>query len=113
MPSRGWWSGDAHVHYERDKETNDRLLLWARAEDIHVSNIMLMGDIERTYFAQASFGKKGRYVRGEYALVPGQEDPRTSELGHVNMLNLKAPIRDVSRWHCHVKCSNLDLVISV
>ena len=101
MPSRGWWSGDAHVHYERDEEVNDRLLLWARAEDIHVSNIMLMGDIERTYFAQASFGKKGRYVRGEYALVPGQEDPRTSELGHVNMLNLKAPIRDVSRYYLY------------
>ena len=94
MPSRGWYSGDGHVHYERmSPAANERLLLWSRAEDVHVTNVMRMGDALQTYFEQYQFGTKGRYVSGDYAIVPGQEDPRTSSMGHTLHMDLQAPVR--------------------
>ncbi|MGH7837668.1 MAG: hypothetical protein ACREQC_07565, partial [Candidatus Binataceae bacterium] len=102
MPRLGWYSGDDHVHYPRlTQEQNEFLLTWARAEDIHVASILRMGDVERTYFEQAGYGKQFRYRQGDYVLASGQEDPRTNiaEQGHVIALNITAPIRDVSRYH--------------
>ena len=102
MPRMGWYSGDDHVHYPRMKpEQNEFLLTWARAEDIHVANILRMGDIKDIYFEQAAYGKASHYQRGDYVLTTGQEDPRTNiaDQGHVIALNITAPIRDVSRYH--------------
>lgn len=102
MPRMGWYSGDDHVHYPRMKpDQNEFLLTWARAEDIHVANILRMGDAKGVYFEQAAYGKASHYQHGDYVLATGQEDPRTdiAEQGHVIALNITAPIRDVSRYH--------------
>jgi len=104
MPRLGWYSGDDHVHYARLKpEHNELLMTWALAEDVHVANILRMGDIERLYFEQAAYGKQSRYQRGDYVLVTGQEDPRTGidDQGHTIALNITAPVRDTSQYHLY------------
>ncbi|MCC6589530.1 MAG: CehA/McbA family metallohydrolase [Bryobacterales bacterium] len=102
MPARGWYSGDGHVHYgRRGKTENDTLLLWTQAEDVHVANIMRMGDASRTYFEQYAYGKSGRATEGNYALVPGQEDPRTNFLGHTLHMNLQAPVRAPDQYYLY------------
>jgi hypothetical protein len=104
MPRQGWYSGDDHVHYPRLKPNDDEFLMsWAQAEDVHVANIVRMGDSKRTYFEQARYGPESRFQRGNYALVSGQEDPRTdiAEQGHTLALNIRRPVRDTSRYHLY------------
>ncbi len=94
MSAQGWYSGDAHVHYTRmDDAANQRLIKWLDAEDVHVGNVLLMGDARERYFPQYAFGKSGRFVLKHTALIPGQEDPRTNILGHTIFLNIQKPIR--------------------
>ena len=88
LPARGWYSGDAHVHLERIRV--DDLAVWGQmaAEDVHVANLLEMGNIAGTYFKQPAWGKEGQFERDGYALVPGQEDPRTGHRGHTMHLNV-------------------------
>ena len=98
MPSKGWYSGDAHVHYPRLTPEHDQFLLtWARAEDVHLVNVLRMGDIRATYFEQKGYGRSFRNRDDNYELVSGQEDPR-DRLGHIIAWNLSAPVRDTSRY---------------
>jgi hypothetical protein len=102
MPTAGWYSGDGHVHYERrDQEANRRLMLWAEAEDVHLVNVLRMGDAREIYFPQYSFGQAGRALSGNYAIVPGQEDPRTNVMGHSLELNLQAPVRHADQYYLY------------
>jgi hypothetical protein len=102
MPARGWYSGDGHVHYERrDREADRRLLLWASAEDVHLVNVLRMGDAREIYYPQYSFGQAGRVLAGNYAIVPGQEDPRTNVMGHSLELNLQAPVRFADQYYLY------------
>ena len=76
VPKRGWYSGDDHVHFRiLSDDDARRLMTWVRAEDLHVANVVKMGDIVRTYFEQRGFGKEYRIIAGDYILSPGQEDP--------------------------------------
>lgn len=98
MPEKGWYSGDDHVHARLISSEDARnLLLYSQAVDIHVSNILEMGDHMRTYYAQRGFGPEFRVQGGIHWLVPGQEDPR-SVLGHAIGLNLKSKVRDLDRY---------------
>jgi hypothetical protein len=98
MKQHGWWSGDDHVHARlMSGDDADRLLLYARAVDVNVANILEMGDYSRSYYSQRGFGRKFRVQDGPYWLVPGQEDPR-SMLGHAIGLNLQDRVRDVKRY---------------
>jgi hypothetical protein len=100
MPAKGWWGGDAHVHYARaGEEANRRLIEWTQAEDIHVASVLRMGDAKETYFEQYGFGKQGRFTAGDFALAPGQEDPRTNVMGHTLHLNLQRPARFPDRYY--------------
>ena len=102
MPQQGWYSGDDHVHYPRNKPVYDEFLMtWSKAEDVHVSNILRMGDIKQTYFEPGNYGKKSRYQEGDYILATGQEDPRAAieEQGHAMALNIQGPVRDTSKYH--------------
>jgi hypothetical protein len=104
MPRLGWYSGDDHVHYPRQNPGHDRFLMaWTMAEDIHVANILRMGNTQRVFFEQSGFGEAGRHQQGTYALVSGQEDPRTAidEQGHTIALNISGPVRDESRYHLY------------
>jgi hypothetical protein len=98
LPVRGWWSGDVHVHHpSREPAQREFLMQYALAEDVHVVNLLEMGDHKGMEFAQAGFGSRFRVQRGNFALVSGQEDPR-STFGHIIGLNLQALVRDTSTY---------------
>jgi hypothetical protein len=104
MPRQGWYSGDNHVHYPRLTPADDEFLLtWAQAEDLHVANILRLGDRRRTYFEQARYGPDSHLVRGNYALVSGQEEAGgdIAEQGHALALNPRRPVRDPARIHLY------------
>lgn len=93
MPSRGWYSGDDHVHMKREKEDNASIATIMQAEDVHVTNVLQMGNPYDTHFSQYAFGDAGRYRDGYHALVPGVEDPRTAVRGHTISLNIREVYR--------------------
>lgn len=94
MPARGWFSGDVHIHNSRESARDGAWLLGQTGgEDLHVANLLQMGNVARTYFPLRFWGRAGRYSRGTHALVSGQEDPRTMTLGHTIHLNLEQPVR--------------------
>jgi hypothetical protein len=98
LPARGWWSGDVHVHHpSRDQAQREFLMQYALAEDVHVVNLLEMGHHTGTEFPQAGFGKQFRVQRGDFALVSGQEDPR-STFGHIIGLNLEKMVRDTATY---------------
>lgn len=98
MPERGWWSGDDHVHAKlMSSEDADRLMAFVRAANINVANVLEMGNVDRTWYAQRGFGKAFRVQEGPHVLVPGQEDPR-SAFGHSIGLNLTALARDLDHY---------------
>jgi len=92
QPSRGWYSGDTHLHLMRD-QTQD-LAVWGQvaAEDVHVGNLLEMGNIVTTHFRQPAWGKAGRFVRDGHLIASGQEDPRTTQRGHTIHHNLQKPV---------------------
>jgi hypothetical protein len=96
----GWWSGDDHVHCRIVSDDDARrLMAWVQAEDVHLANIVKMGDIYRTYFEQRGFGPAFRVIDGEYVLAPGQECPRTHEqIGHTLAMNITSLIRNPDRY---------------
>lgn len=92
MPKEGWISGDDHVHLQREEIADPNVWLNTAAEDIHVANLLQMGNISGTYFEQPAWGEAGRYTFQDHSLVSGQEDPRTGQLGHTIHENLKSPL---------------------
>jgi len=98
MRKLGWYSGDDHVHAQMlNSEDARKLMTYTRAVDINVANILEMGDVMRTFYAQRGFGRDFRVQHENHWLIPGQEDPR-SMLGHAIGLNLKSKVRDLSRY---------------
>lgn len=92
-PARGWYSADDHIHLRRSPRDNPNILRWIAAEDLHVGNILQMGDFWAYYFSQYAFGEKGRYQEGDRLLSPGQEEPRTPEFGHTISLGADEFVR--------------------
>lgn len=99
LPVLGWYSGDVHVHHPTNQPAyRDFLLEYAKAEDIHLVNVLEMGHHKGTEFKQEGFGQKFRICSGNTCLVSGQEDPR-SEFGHIIGLNIDEQIRDTSAYN--------------
>jgi hypothetical protein len=100
MRKHGWWSGDDHVHCRILSDDDARhLMAWVQAEDIHLANVVKMGDIYRTYFEQRGFGPNYRVIDGEFVLSPGQECPRThDQIGHTLAMNITSMVRDTERY---------------
>jgi len=103
MRKLGWWSGDDHVHGQiLSDDDAARLMTWIQAEDIHVANIVKMGDISRTYFEQRGFGPQYRVIDGDYVLSPGQECPRThDQIGHTLAMNTTSMVRDTDKYYLY------------
>jgi hypothetical protein len=98
LPAAGWYSGDVHVHHPTLEDAHREFLLkYAEAEDLHVVNVLEMGHHGGTEFKQKQFGKKSRTRRGDYCIVSGQEEPR-STFGHIIGLNLQALARDLPTY---------------
>ena len=98
LPASGWRSGDAHIHLPRGEGDDDAILAVARAEDVHVANLLRMGNLAGTAFEQRVFGAAGWAEENGHHLATGQEDPRTGRRGHTLHLNVAAPVRDPSRY---------------
>lgn len=84
MPSEGWYSGDAHIHLTRDQVEDPLVWGMSAAEDVHVGNVLEMGNILTTHFRQPKeWGPDSRYSpdRRHY-IVSGLEGPRTGQMGH-------------------------------
>jgi len=92
LPAAGWYSGDSHIHLMRDEAAD--MAVWGQlaAEDVHVGNLLEMGNIQGTYFKQPAWDRAGQFERDGYAIVPGQEDPRTGMRGHTIHWNLKSHV---------------------
>ncbi len=93
MPARGWYSADDHIHLRRSPRDNPGILRWVSAEDIHVGNLLQMGDFWTYVFSQYGWGNEGRYGEGEYVIASGQEEPRTPEIGHTISLGASDFVR--------------------
>lgn len=99
MPARGWYSGDDHIHYTRHSDhDNENLLVVTRAEDLHIANILQMGNVAQAHFRQHDWHPVHHDARTPFVLVPGQEDPRTTRRGHTISLKIKEPVRDPERY---------------
>ena len=93
MPARGWYSADDHIHLRRSPADDPAIVRWIAAEDIHVGNLLEMGDFWATFFSQYAFGPSGRYQEDGRLLSPGQEEPRTPEVGHTISLGASQFVR--------------------
>lgn len=82
LPARGWYSGESHLHLQRDQVADPEVWAQVAAEDLHIAHLLEMGNIMGTYFKQPAWGRRGRVERDDVALVSGQEDPRTVMRGH-------------------------------
>jgi hypothetical protein len=89
LPARGWYSGESHLHLQRDEVADREVWQQVAAEDLHIAHLLEMGNIMGTYFKQPAWGKAGRYERDGVALVSGQEDPRTVARGHTIHWNVE------------------------
>ncbi len=100
MRKHGWYSGDEHVHCRIQSDADaERLMAWVQAEDIHLANVVKMGDVFRTWFEQRGWGKEYRVTSGDTVLSPGQECPRThQELGHTIHMNTTGMVRDTRQY---------------
>ena len=100
MRKLGWYSGDDHVHGQiLSDEDAEKLMTWVQAEDIHLANIVKMGDMYRTWFEQRGFGPEYRVTEGDFVLSPGQECPRThDEIGHTISMNTREMVRDTDKY---------------
>lgn len=93
LPSRGWYSGDSHIHLTRDTVADPLVWGMVAAEDVYVGNLLEMGNIAGTHFKQPEkWGAASRYGHDGHFIVSGQEDPRTGQLGHTIHHNLLRPI---------------------
>lgn len=99
LPAKKWYSGDNHIHYIRhDKNDDPDLLLFTQAEDVHVANILQMGNIATASWPDYGWSPVIAVTNDSYSFVPGQEDPRTARHGHTISLHLKEPIRDPQHY---------------
>jgi hypothetical protein len=93
LPAKGWYSGDAHIHVTRDEVADRNIWGFVAAENVHVGNLLEMGNIQNVYFKQpAAWGKASRFERDGHFIVSGQEAPRTRQFGHTIHFNLQRPV---------------------
>jgi hypothetical protein len=93
MPSKGWYSGDSHIHVTRNEVADPKIWGFVAAEDVHVGNLLEMGNITNVYFHQPkAWGKASRFERDGHFIVSGQEAPRAAFMGHTVHFNIDRPI---------------------
>jgi|GEM_PF-633893 len=106
LPSMGWYSGDVHIHMQRQQKDNKNIFQVLAAEDIHFSNLLIMSNHSGSYYGQYAWGEEGQYTDGDHAVIPGVEGPRTAHRGHAIALNVSQPKHnqeDYFLYHNHLK----------
>jgi hypothetical protein len=99
MPARGWYASDDHIHLRRSAADDPAIARWLAAEDVHVGNLLQMGDFWATYFTQYAFGEAGRYAERGRIIASGQEEPRTPEIGHTISLGASRFVRSRADYY--------------
>ncbi|MDC7234397.1 MAG: CehA/McbA family metallohydrolase [Spirochaetales bacterium] len=98
MKKDGWYAGEGHMHARIMSGTDaENILNWAIAADVHLTNVLFMGNFTQTWFDQRGFGSDYRVSRGDYVIVPGQEDPRGWG-GHVVGHNISELVRSEEEY---------------
>ena len=87
-----------YINPTNKPEFKEFLFEYTKSEDVHLVNLLEMGDYLGTYFKQEGFGEKFRMGKGDIYLVSGQEDPR-STYGHIIGLNIDHLVRDTSEYN--------------
>lgn len=98
MPAQGFYSGDIHQHFSRrSPEDNHLWQALAEAEDLHVSNTMVLkhGEPEHRY-PQYAYGRPGTHQQGHYVIVPGEEFRDNDLGGHVTLAGIQQVVEPVS-----------------
>lgn len=104
LPAQGWYSGDDHIHITRkNPSVNDMVSAYVQAEDVHLTNLLQMANLTNYHFKQYRFGKAGHYIEDDYALLAGQESPRTTHRGHTIGLNGKQFYYPTHEYHLYDK----------
>ncbi|WP_309066132.1 CehA/McbA family metallohydrolase [Microbacterium sp.] len=85
--SRGYLSGDTHVHFVSTQGAE----LEARAEDVHVTNLLLT-QWGHLFTSTEEFVGRPQYSAERDTVVFAGQENRTNMLGHINLLGLREPI---------------------
>lgn len=85
--ARGYLSGDTHVHFVSTQGAE----LEARAEDVHVTNLLLT-QWGHLFTSTEEFVGRPQYSFGRDTVVFAGQENRTNMLGHINLLGLRKPI---------------------
>ncbi|MEZ6048254.1 MAG: CehA/McbA family metallohydrolase [Planctomycetaceae bacterium] len=112
MAQRNWYSGDPHIHIERNTDEQDEVIFdLLEAEDIRYGQILCFGDVNKyrpTMTDQLTpqlrgMGPESVRTRGEYTMISGQEY-RCQTYGHILLLGGKrlvdadGPTTDPNNW---------------
>ena len=93
--SRGWYSGDIHIHLNLVHKTLDQLvltqdaLLQAEAEDLDVSNLLVCNSLGSITFDRSRFTGSPHPLSTADRILYWNEEVRASLYGHFAALNLK------------------------
>ena len=93
--SRGWYSGDIHIHLNLVHKTLDQLvltqdaLLQAEAEDLDVSNLLVCNSLGSITFDRNRFTGSVHPLSTADRILYWNEEVRASLYGHFAALNLK------------------------
>lgn len=90
LPSKGWYSGDVHVHMNYGGHyviTPKDLAFQARAEDVHVVENLIVNKEDRFPDIDWFTGKLDKVSNGETLIYSGQEF-HTSYWGHTGLLGI-------------------------
>ncbi len=93
--SRGWYSGDIHIHLNLVHKTLDQLvltqdaLLQAEAEDLDVSNLLVCNSLGSITFDRDRFTGSLHPLSTAERVLYWNEEVRASLYGHLAALNLK------------------------
>jgi len=109
MANEGWYSGDTHIHFERDGDNDEALLTLTSARDIRYAFSLSMnttgyglGQEFESWRQAHGLGEESTRKKGVYYLSSGQEY-RAGYLGHVTVLAQKyvaasGPSENVNEW---------------
>lgn len=100
LPEKGWYSADDHLHIARPvKEIDPYISKMMQAEDIHVANLLQMGQADHFKVTpQYAHGPDSHYKEGNYIIATGQENPRTHLLGHSITLGAAEPLNNPDQY---------------
>ena len=73
MPAAGWYSGDDHCHIGGTPSRDEDIMDVLAAQDIHVTHVVQMGDVNGLYFLQSSWADSSHRKRGSHLWSAGRK----------------------------------------